>query len=59
MAKIRKRRQPKKKPQRVSEKTRIYNRKRTFAENFLLVMGILIVISMVLSLIITNAGTGF
>lgn len=59
MAKVRKRRQPKKKPPQISEKTRIYSRKRTFAEKFLLVMGILIVISMVLSLIITNAGTGF
>ena len=56
MAKVRKRRQPKKKPQQVSEKTRIYNRKRTFAEKFLIVMGILIVISMVLSLIITQSG---
>jgi hypothetical protein len=59
MAKVRKRRQPKKKPPQVSDKNRIYNRKRTFAEKFLLVMGILIVISMVLSLIISNAGTGF
>ena len=59
MAKIRKRRQPKKKLPEISEKTRIYNRKRTFAEKFLIVMGILIVLSMVLSLIITNAGTGF
>lgn len=59
MAKVRKRRQPKKKLPQVSEKTRIYSRKRTFAEKFLIVMGILIVISMVLSLIISNAGTGF
>lgn len=59
MAKVRKRRQPKKKPPQISEKARIYNRKRSFAEKFLLVMGIIIVISMVLSLIITNAGTGF
>lgn len=59
MAKVKKRRQPKRKPPQISEKRRIYNRKRTFAEKFLLVMGILIVISMVLSLIITNAGTGF
>ncbi|WP_420642182.1 hypothetical protein [Candidatus Leptofilum sp.] len=59
MAKTRKRRQPKKKMPQVSEKTRIYNRKRTFAEKFLIVMGILIVLSMVLSLIITNNGSGF
>ncbi|MCA9917884.1 MAG: hypothetical protein KC445_08035 [Anaerolineales bacterium] len=54
MAKVRKRRQPKKKPPQVSEKTRIYNRKRSFAEKFLLVMGIIIVVSMVLSLVINN-----
>ena len=59
MAKVRKRRQPKKKPPQVSNKTRIYNRKRTFAEKFLLVMGILIVLSMVLSLIISNASHAF
>ena len=58
MAKVRKRRQPKKKPPQVSEKTRIYNRKRTFAEKFLIVMGILIVISMVLALVIINPGSG-
>ena len=56
MAKVRKHRQLKKKQPQISDKTRIYSRKRTFAEKFLLVMGILIVISMVLSLIITNAG---
>lgn len=55
MAKVRKRRQPKKKPPQISERNRIYNRKRTFAEKFLLVMGILIVLSMVLSLIINQA----
>ena len=59
MAKVRKRRQPKKKAPQVSAKNRIYNRKRTFAEKFLLVMGILIVISMVLSLIATQGHTGF
>ncbi len=59
MAKVRKRRQPKKKPPQVSERNRIYNRKRTFAEKFLLVMGILIVLSMVLTLVISNAGQGF
>lgn len=55
MAKVRKRRQPKKKLPQMSVKNRIYNRKRTFAEKFLLVMGILIVLSMVLSLIINQA----
>ena len=56
MAKVRKRRQPKKKMPEVSEKSRIYNRKRTFAEKFLLVMGIIIVLSMVLTLVITQSG---
>jgi len=56
MAKVRKRRQPKKKLPKVSEKNRIYHRKRTFSEKFLLVMGVLIVLSMVLTLIITRAG---
>ena len=56
MAKIRKRRQPKKKMPEISEKSRIYNRKRTFAEKFLLVMGIIIVLSMVLTLVITQSG---
>ncbi|MCA9953460.1 MAG: hypothetical protein H6657_13475 [Ardenticatenaceae bacterium] len=56
MAKVKKRRQPKKKLPQVSEKNRIYNRKRTFAEKFLLVMGILIVLSMVLTLVITRNG---
>jgi hypothetical protein len=59
MAKVRKRRQPKKKLPQISEKNKIYNRKRTFAEKFLLVMGILIVLSMVLSLIISRGGGGF
>ena len=59
MAKVRKRRQPKKKMPQISEKNRIYNRKRTIAEKFLLVMGILIVLSMVLSLIINNASSSF
>ncbi len=56
MAKIRKRRQPKKKMPEISQKSRIYNRKRTFAEKFLLVMGIIIVLSMVLTLVITQSG---
>jgi cell division protein FtsL len=56
MAKVRKRRQPKKKMPEISEKSRIYNRKRTFAEKFLLVMGIIIVLSMVLTLVITQSG---
>lgn len=59
MAKARKRRQLKKKPPKVSDITRIRSRKRTFAEKFLLVMGIIIVLSMVLSLIFSNAGTAF
>ncbi len=40
----------------ISQKSRIYNRKRTFAEKFLLVMGIIIVLSMVLTLVITQSG---
>ena len=56
MAKVRKRRQPKKKLPQVSEKTRIYNRKRTFAEKFVIVMRVVIVLSMMLSLIISSGG---
>ena len=59
MAKVRKRRQPKKKPPKISDKHRIYNRKRTFAEKFLLVMGILIVLSMLLTLVVNRASHGF
>ncbi|VAW41534.1 hypothetical protein MNBD_CHLOROFLEXI01-4689 [hydrothermal vent metagenome] len=59
MAKARKRRQLKKKPPKISDIARIRNRKRTFAEKFLLVMGILIVLSMVLSLVFSNAGQAF
>jgi cell division protein FtsL len=59
MAKVRKRRQPKKKPPKVSDVNRIYTRKRTFAEKFLLVMGIIIVLSMVLSLVMSNSSFSF
>jgi cell division protein FtsL len=59
MAKVRKRRQPKKKPPKISDKTRIHSRKRTFAEKFLLVMGILIVLSMLFSLILNNSSYSF
>lgn len=52
MAKTYKRRQPKKKPPKRSKHDRIYKRKRSFAEKFLIVMGILIVLSMVLGLVI-------
>ena len=52
MAKTYKRRQPKKKPPKRSKRDQIYKRKRSFAEKFLIVMGILIVLSMVLGLVI-------
>jgi cell division protein FtsL len=51
MARKYKRREPKKKLPKISKKNRIYNRKRSFAEKFLIVMGIVIVLSMVISLV--------
>lgn len=59
MAKTRKRRQPKKGPLPIPKKDKIYKRKRSFAEKFLIVMGIIIAISMVLSLFLFTGGGGF
>lgn len=59
MAKNYKRRKPKKKMPKLSKKARIYNRKRSFAEKFLIVMGILIVLSMVISLVVSQASHVF
>lgn len=53
MAKNRKRRQPPKKAPRRSMHDIIYNRKRSTAEKVMIVLGILIALSMVLSLIIS------
>jgi cell division protein FtsL len=59
MSKTYKRRKQKKKPQ-LKKKGAVpfLKRKRSFAENFLLVMGIFIVLSMILSLVIFQ-GTAF
>ncbi|MCA9923415.1 MAG: hypothetical protein KC419_06585 [Anaerolineales bacterium] len=52
MAKTYKRRQPKKKPPQRSKHDQIFKRKRSFAEKFIIIMGIIIVLSMVLGLVI-------
>ena len=59
MAKNRKRRKPKSNPPPRSNKDRIYNRKRSFSEKAIIVLGIFIAISMVLSLFAFNMGGGF
>jgi len=59
MAKTYKRRQPRKKPPQRSKHDQIYKRKRSFAEKFLIVMGILIVLSMVLGLVIQQGSSLF
>jgi len=51
------RREPKKKPPKRSKHDQIFRRKRSFAEKFLIVMGVLIVLSMILGLIIQR-GSG-
>ena len=53
MAKTYKRRQPKKQMPKVSKHDKIYKRKRSTAEKVMIVLGILIAISMVMSLIVT------
>ena len=53
MAKTYKRRKPKKRPQTIKKgPISFLKRKRSFAENFLLIMGLFIVLSMLLSLVI-------
>ncbi|MCP5094190.1 MAG: hypothetical protein GY943_01420 [Chloroflexi bacterium] len=59
MAKVRKRRQPKKKPPQRSKRDQIYKRKRSFAEKFLIVMGVIIVLSMILGTIVSQASHSF
>ncbi len=59
MAKSYKRRKPKKKPPPVSRRDQIYKRKRSTAEKVMLVMGILIAISMLLSLVVNLATSQF
>ncbi len=59
MARTYKRRQPKKKPPKRSKHDQIYKRKRSFAEKFLIVMGVLIVLSMILGLVIQQGASLF
>lgn len=58
MAKNRKRRQPKPTPPPVSRKDQIYKRKRSFSEKAIIVLGIFIALSMILSLFAFNLGGG-
>ncbi len=55
MAKTYKQRKPKKKPPKKSRHDEIFNRKRSTAEKVMLVMGILIAVSMLLSLVVNLA----
>lgn len=57
MSKTYKRRQPKKKLPKMSKSAKIYNKKRSFAEKFLIVMGIIIVLSMIISLVVSQYGS--
>jgi hypothetical protein len=52
MAKVRKRRKPRKKLPKMSRRDQMFKRKRSTAENVLLILGIFIVVSMLLSLIV-------
>lgn len=55
MAKTYKRRQQKKQMPRVSKHDKIYKKKRSFAEKVMIVLGILIAVSMVMSLVVSLA----
>ncbi len=55
MAKTYKRRQPKKKMPKVSKHDQIYKRRRSTAEKVMIVLGIIIALSMVLSLVVSLA----
>ena len=57
MAKTYKRRQPKKKMPKVSKHDQIYNRRRSTAEKVMIVLGIIIALSMIMSLIINLANS--
>lgn len=59
MAKTKTRRQPKKKAPRRSMHDRIYNKKRSTAEKVMIIFGILIVLSMVLSLVVSLGSSAF
>lgn len=59
MAKVRKRRQPVKKAPKRSLHDVIYKRKRSTAEKVMIVLGILIAISMVMSLIVSLGSHAF
>jgi len=57
--KYKNRRKPKKNPPQRSKHDQIFKRKRSFAEKFLIVMGVLIVLSMVLSSVLSSSGHSF
>jgi cell division protein FtsL len=59
MAKNRKRREPKKQPPKRSAHDMIYKRKRSTAEKVMIVLGIVIALSMVLSLIVSLGSATF
>ncbi len=59
MAKNRKRRQPRKKKPKQSLHDKIYKRKRSTAEKVMIVLGILITLSMVLSLLVSLGSRSF
>jgi cell division protein FtsL len=59
MAKNRKRRQQRKKPPKRSLHDMIYNKKRSTAEKIMIIFGIIIVLSMVLSLVVSLGSRGF
>ena len=58
MAKTYKRREPKKKMPKVSRHNQIFKRRRSVAEKVMIVLGILIAISMVMSLVVSLASNG-
>lgn len=59
MAKNRKRREPLKQPPKRSLRDRIYKRKRSTTEKVMIVLGILIALSMILSLVINLGSSVF
>jgi len=59
MAKTRKRRQPKKQAPKRSARDMIYKKKRSTAEKIMIVFGIVIVLSMVLSLVVSLGSSAF
>ncbi|MCL4266296.1 MAG: hypothetical protein KJ069_24025 [Anaerolineae bacterium] len=59
MAKNRKRRELPKQPPRRSMHDRIYNRKRSTAEKVMIVLGIVIALSMILSLVVSLGSSAF